>query len=73
MFDNLILLCWHCHCHIHQARLSEKDVLNIRKLYKKTSAITQIANLYKVSYGCINGIVRYQNWKGVKLCKMKPA
>lgn len=47
------------------SKLSEQQVLEIRK--KKTEGLThqQLANMYNVSYGCITGIIQRTNWKHI--------
>lgn len=49
----------------HQnARLTEKDVIEIRHL-AKTNRHADIANIYRVSKSCISAIVRKRTWKTV--------
>ena len=47
------------------SKLTEEQVLEIRK--KKTEGFThqQLANIYNVSYGCISGIIQRTNWKHI--------
>jgi hypothetical protein len=43
-------------------KLSENDVLGIRKLYSENVPQTDIAKIYNYSYGAINKIVNRKNW-----------
>ena len=50
------------------AKLTEKDVVLIRKEYEKRKGITMkyLANIYGVTEGCIQGILSRRNWAWVK-------
>jgi hypothetical protein len=47
------------------AKLSEKQVLEIRKLYKEGILAAQIAKQYQVSYHAVYDIIKRKNWKHV--------
>ncbi len=51
----------------YKAILTEKDVLKIRKMYstKKYSSF-QLAELFQVSRGCIDGVVYNKTWKHLR-------
>lgn len=51
----------------HYARVTEKIVRKIRKLYNTGNySQLQLANMFNVSRGCITGIIHNINWKHVK-------
>lgn len=48
-----------------KCKLTEKDVMEIRKLYKEGMYQTKIAEKYNVGYTCIQKIVRRINWSHI--------
>ena len=46
-----------------KSKLTELDILEIRKLHSAKISIKEIAELYQVSYGCIAKAARKETWK----------
>ena len=46
-------------------RLTEEDVLEIRKLYSEGKRIYELRDMYGVSKGCIVGVVKRHTWKDI--------
>ena len=49
------------------AKLEEKDIFEIKKLYKKGLKGTEIAKLYQVHHSTISRVVNDKQWKHVKI------
>ena len=48
------------------AKLSEKDVLDIRERYKNGMSLSQVATIYnQVTAGCIQAIIARRTWKHI--------
>lgn len=47
------------------SKLTEKDIINIRKLYANKISQIEISRRFQVSQGCISRIVRMEDWKHV--------
>jgi len=49
----------------HKARLSEKDVLEIRRLYEAGVGMTELSKMFNMNRGSIHHIIKRTSWKHI--------
>ena len=49
----------------YNSKLTKEKVIEIRELYKSGVKIKELCEIYKVTRGCINGVILNKNWKHI--------